>query len=152
MEGTLDIAQLELLGKVAGIGGIAIGAMVLVVTSVTAKTSGMPAKQRAATLRSVAIGAFVIGALGIAAWVIADVNGGQHASTRGADSPAIVGGGNVTVGPASPPATSTGSPSQAGVVPNATAKTEGNRSPAIISGGDVVVSPQTDSQRSNTKE
>jgi hypothetical protein len=78
--------------------------------------------------------------------------GGQHASTRGADSPAIVGGGNVTVGPASPPATSTGSPSQTGGVLNGTAKTEGNRSPAIVSGGNVVVSPQGDSQRSNTKE
>jgi len=148
----VDIAQLELLGKVAGIGGIAIGAVVLVVRSVVAKTSEIPAEQRAASLRLVAIGAFVIGALGIGAWVIAGVNGGQHASTRGADSPAIVGRGNVTVGPASPPATSTGSPSQTGVVPNATSKTEGNRSPAIISDGDVVVSPPTDSQRSNTKE
>ena len=84
----MDIAQLELLGKVAGIGGIAIGAVVLVVRSIIAKTSGMPSKQRATTLRLVAIGAFVIGALGIGAWVIADMNGGQHASTQGVDSPA----------------------------------------------------------------
>lgn len=148
----MDIAQLELLGKVAGIGGIAIGAVVLVSRSIIGKTSGIPPAQRAATLRLVAVGAFVIGALGIGAWLIAGVSGGQHASTRGADSPAIVGGGNVTVGPASPSATSTGSPSQAGVVPNATAKTEGNRSPAIISGGDAVVAPQTDPQRSTAKE
>jgi hypothetical protein len=106
---------------------------------------------------------YALGALAVVLAIVAFANtkmgikllpnsGGQHASTRGADSPAIVSGGSVTVGPAGPPATSTGSPSETRVVPNATAKTEGNRSPAIVSGGNVVVSPQSDSQRSNTKE
>jgi hypothetical protein len=141
-EGALDLAQLEPLGKVAGIGGIAIGAVVLIIRDVIAKTSIASARQRAALLRLMAIGAFGIGALGIVAWLTAGVSGGHHASTRGAESPAVVSGGNVTIGPASPMAGSAAPRSQAGVAPNATAKTEGNRSPAIISGGDVVVSPQ----------
>jgi hypothetical protein len=146
----LDLAQLEPLGKAAGIGGIAIGAVILIVRGVIAKTSTVSARQRATTLRLVAIGAFGVGALGIVAWVAAGVSGGQHASTIGANSPAIVSGGNVTIGPADPTAGSAAPPPQAGVGPNATVKTEGNRSPAIISGGDVVVSPQNNSLRSNT--
>jgi hypothetical protein len=104
----LNIVELEVLAKVAGIGGVAVGALVLIARSVVAKTSRVPAKQRAATLRWVATGAFVIGALGIGAWVVADLNRGQQASTAGADSPAIISGGNVTVGPVNPP-TQTGS-------------------------------------------
>jgi hypothetical protein len=146
----LDLAQLEPLGKVAGIGGIAIGAVVLIIRGVIAKTSTVSVRQRAAMLRLVAIGAFAIGALGIAAWMTAGVSGGQHASTRGADSPAVIGGGNVTIGPAGPTAGSTASPAQPGVAPNATVKTEGNRSPAIISGGDVVVTPQNNPPKPNT--
>jgi hypothetical protein len=96
-------------------------------------------------LRLVAIGAFAIGALGIVAWISAGASTGQYASTRGADSPAVVGGGSVTIGPAGPTAGAPAPPAQAGVAPNGTAKTEGNRSPAIISGGDVVVTPQNNS-------
>jgi hypothetical protein len=147
-EGTLDLAQLESLGKVAGIGGIAIGALVLVISGIVAKTSSVPAKQRAATLRLLAIGAFGIGALGIVAWVAGGWGGGQHASTRGDDSPAVISGGNVTIGPASLAVGSTAP--QTGTSPNATAKTQGSRSPAVISGGDVVVSPQINSAKPST--
>jgi hypothetical protein len=100
----LDLAQLEPLGKVAGIGGIAIGAVVLIIRGVIAKTSTVSVRQRAAMLRLVAMGAFAIGALGIVAWISAGISGGQHASTRGADSPAVIGGGSVTIGPAGPTA------------------------------------------------
>jgi hypothetical protein len=139
----LDLPQLELLGKVAGIGGIAIGALVLIIRGVVDKTSSVPARQRASMLRLVAIGAFGVGALGIVAWAA----NGQKATTHGNDSPAIIGGGNVAIGSAN----STGSSAptaQTGVTPpNATARTEGDRSPAIISGGNATVSTTTESSR-----
>jgi hypothetical protein len=135
----LDLSQLELLGKVAGIGGIAIGAVVLLIRGIIDKTSSVPAKQHASALRLLAIGTFGIGALGIIAWVLNGWFGGQHASTHGNDSPAVISGGDATVGPAS----SAGSSVPAlenGVAPNASANTEGARSPAIISGGKATVS------------
>jgi len=144
----LDFVQLESLGKVAGIGGIAVGSFVLIVSGIVAKTSSVPAKQRAAMLRLLAIGAFGVGALGIVAWIAAGWGGGQHASTRGDDSPAAISGGNVTIGPAGPAVGSTAP--QTGITSNATAKTQGSRSPAVISGGDAVVSPQINSAKPNT--
>jgi hypothetical protein len=139
----MDLSQLESLGKVAGIGGIAIGAVVLLIHAIIDKTSSVPAKQRAAILRLLATGAFSIGVLGILAWIANGWSGGPHASTRGNDSPAVISGGNVTMGPAS-----SAEPSpvpQGGIAPNATAKTKGDRSPAVVSGGDVVVSPPSNS-------
>jgi hypothetical protein len=108
------------------------------------KTSSLPAKQRASTLRLLAIGAFGVGALGIMAWVVNGWSGGQHASTGGNDSPAIISGGNTTVGSASSAGPSVPTP-QTGVTPNATAKTEGDRSPAIVSGGNATVSTPNNS-------
>jgi hypothetical protein len=137
----LDLSQLEPLGKVAGIGGIAIGAVVLLIRVILDKTSSVPAKQRASTLRFLAIGAFSIGALGIMAWIFNGWSGGQQASTRGNDSPAVISGGDATVGPASSADSSVPTP----VAPNATAKTEGARSPAIISGGKATVSTPNNS-------
>jgi hypothetical protein len=134
----LDLSQLEPLGKVAGIGGIAIGAVVLLIRGIIDKTSSVPAKQRASMLRSLAIGAFGVGALGIMAWVANGWSGGQHASTRGNDSPAIVSGGNATIGPPSSAGQSGPAP-QNDLTPNGTAKTEGDRSPAIVSGGNATV-------------
>jgi tetratricopeptide (TPR) repeat protein len=95
----LDLSQLEPWYKVAGIGGIAIGAVVLFISGITDKTSSLPAQQRASTLRLLALGAFGVGALGIVAWVANGWSGGQHAPTRGDDSPAIISGGNVTISP-----------------------------------------------------
>jgi hypothetical protein len=135
----LDLSQLEALGKVAGIGGIAIGAVVLLIRGIIDKTSSLPAKQRASTLRFLAMGAFGVGALGIMAWVANGWSGGQHATTRGNDSPAILSGGNATIGPASS-AGPAGPTPQNGVTPDATAKTEGDRSPAIVSGGNATIS------------
>jgi hypothetical protein len=137
----LDLSQLESLGKVAGIGGIAIGAVVLLIRGIIDKTSSLPAKQRASTLRLLAMGAFGVGAIGIMAWVANGWSGGQHASTRGNDSPAIISGGNATIGPAgfAGPSVTVTAP-QNGVTPNATAKTEADRSPAIVSGGNATVS------------
>jgi hypothetical protein len=140
----VDLPQLEPLGKIAGIGGIAIGAVVLLIRGIIDKTSSVPAKQRASMLRLLAIGAFGIGVLGIVAWVANGWSVGQHASTRGNDSPAIVSGGNATVGPANSTGPSVPIP-QTGVAPNSTAKTEGDRSPAIISDGNATISTPNNS-------
>jgi hypothetical protein len=145
----LDLSQLEPLGKVAGIGGIAIGAVVLLIRGIIDKTSSLPAKQRASTLRMLAIGSFGVGALGIMAWAATAWSGGQQASTHGNDSPAIISGGNATVGPASSAGPSVPTP-QTGVLPNSTAKTEGDRSPAIISGGNATVSTPNNSSKPKT--
>jgi hypothetical protein len=136
----LDLAPLEALGKVAGIAGIAVGAVVLIIRGVIDKTSSVPAKQRASMLRLLAIGAFSVGALGILAWVGSSISSGPHASTRGDDSPAVIGGRNVTIGPANTAGPSVPGP-KTDLPPNATANTKGNWSPAIISGGDATVSP-----------
>ena len=146
----MDLTPLEPLGKIAGVGGIAIGAAVLISRAVIAKTSSVSARQRAATLRLVAIGAIAIGALGIIAWVANSWSGGLYASTRGDDSPAVISGGSVTIKPAAPAAGSNVPPPQLVVSPNATVKTQGNRSPAIVSGGDAVVSPPMNLLRPNS--
>jgi len=140
----LDVQLLEPLGKVAGIGGIAIGAVVLLIRRIIDKTSSVPAKQRASTLRLLAIGAFGVGTLGIVAWVANGWSGGQYAATRGNDSPAVIGRGNVTIGPSGSPGPSGPAP-EIGVAPNSTAKTEGDRAPAIISGGNATVSTPNNS-------
>jgi hypothetical protein len=145
----LDLAPLETLGKTAGIGGIAVGAVVLIIRGIIDKTSSVPAKQRASTLRLLAMGAFGIGALGILAWVGTSISTGPHASTRGHDSPAVIGGKNVTIGPPNVTGPSVPGP-ETDLPPNATANTTGNRSPAIISGGDVTVSPPSKSPSTNS--
>jgi len=136
--------QLESLGRVAGIGGIAIGAVVLLIRGIIDKTSSVPAKQRASMLRLLAIGAFGVGVLGIVAWVANGWSVGEHASPRGNDAPAIISGGNVTIGPAGSAGPSLPTP-EIGVTPNATAKTEGDRSPAIVSGGNAIISTPNNS-------
>jgi hypothetical protein len=130
----------------AGGGSVPTGAKPRVdrVRGIIDKTSSVPAKQRASMLRLLAIGAFGVGALGIMAWVANGWSGGQHTSTRGSDSPAVISGGNVTIGPASSAGPSVPAP-EIGVTPSATAKTEGTRSPAIVSGGNAVISTPNNS-------
>jgi hypothetical protein len=142
----LDLSQLETLGKYAGIGGFAIGSVILILNSIISQTPSLPDGERAPTLRLLAIGTFAVGALGIVAWLANAGLSGQHASTRGKESPAVVGGGNVTIGPTIPAGVSAPTP-QSGVAPNATARTEGDRSPAIVSGGNAVVSPPGSSSK-----
>ncbi len=64
------------LGTVAGIGGIAVGAVVMIVRAVIAK-SGKTTPEQLALYRLIAIGAFVIGGLGI----VASMAGGGGATT-----------------------------------------------------------------------
>jgi hypothetical protein len=147
----LDLSQLEPLAKAAGIGGIAIGAVILILNAIVNQTQTLPARERAPTLRFLATIAFGVGALGIGAWLAAATSGGQRAFTRGNESPAIIGGGNVTLGPATPPRSSAPAP-QGGIAPNATAETGGERSPAIISGGDVTISTPDSSPKPPRKK
>jgi hypothetical protein len=89
----MNLSQLTGLGKIAGLGGIALGVVVLLVRPVIEQSATLPEATRGWLLLTIAIGAFVIGALGMAFWVL----GGrpapqppdpQVARTAGADSPA----------------------------------------------------------------
>jgi hypothetical protein len=72
----MDLSSLASLGKVAGLGGIALGVVVLLVRPVIDRTSGVPAAQRGPLLRFVAMGSFGIGVLGIVAWLVSGLSGG----------------------------------------------------------------------------
>jgi hypothetical protein len=130
------------LGEIAGIGGIALGVVVLVLRPLIATIAGLPKDARAGPVKLIAIGCFVIGALGIAAWTVGNRAAGPRVSTQGTQSPGIVSGGNATVTygaspmaePSSPPANPPIEPA-----PAASAHTEGKQSPGIVSGGKVGV-------------
>jgi hypothetical protein len=72
----MDLSSLAELGKVAGVAGVAIGMIVLLVRPVIDRTSSLPRAERGPMLRLVAIGAFAIGALGVLAWLIAGMQMG----------------------------------------------------------------------------
>jgi hypothetical protein len=72
----MDFSSLAALGKVAGVGGIALGVVVVLVRPIIDRTSGVPAAQRASLLRFIAGGAFAIGALGVVAWLVSGLAGG----------------------------------------------------------------------------
>jgi hypothetical protein len=134
----MDLSQLKSLGEVAGIGGLAIGVVLLLVRPLIDKLGILPPAQRGPLVRLIAGGAFGIGVLGIGAWLIAGMTGGPTARTAGNQSPAIIGGGNVSVGaPVPMPAATPASP--AALPTTGSATTRGDQSPAIIGGGDVTV-------------
>jgi hypothetical protein len=69
----MDLSSLAELGKVAGVAGVAIGMIVLLVRPIIDHTSSLPRAERAPMLRSIMIGAFGIGGLGIVAWLLASL-------------------------------------------------------------------------------
>ncbi len=77
----MDLSSLAELGKVAGVAGVAIGMIVLIARSVIARTSTLARKERAAVLRMVMVGAFAVGALGIVAWTLANMQMGTSVKT-----------------------------------------------------------------------
>jgi hypothetical protein len=104
----MDLSSLASLGKIAGLGGIALGVVVLLVRPMIDRVATVPSAQRAPMLRFVATGAFGIGALGIVAWLISGLSGGSVSSgpggvTAGHD----ITGGTITTNapPAGTPAT-----------------------------------------------
>jgi hypothetical protein len=72
----VDLSSLASLGKVAGLGGIAVGAIVLLMRPIIKQALGLPVADRAPTLRLIALGAFAVGALGIVAWLAVGLGGG----------------------------------------------------------------------------
>lgn len=138
----MDLSQLKPLGEIAGVGGMALGVVVLVLRPLVASLAGLPKDARVGPVKLIAIGCFVIGALGIAAWTIGNRASGPEVSTRGAQSPGIVSGGNATVhygGAAIPQPTSQPANPLTGLPPAASARTKGDQSPAIVSGGNAGV-------------
>jgi hypothetical protein len=138
----MDLSQLKSLGEIAGIGGIALGVVVLLVRPLIATIAGLPKDARAGPVKLIATGCFVIGALGIAAWTISSQSNGRQVSTRGAQSPGIVSGGDATVSYGISPAAQPGSPPTNTPnlpVPSGTVHTEANQSPGVIAGGKVGV-------------
>ncbi len=139
----MDLSQLKSLGEIAGIGGIALGVVVLVLRPLIAALAGLPKDARAGPVKLIAVGCFVIGALGIAAWTIGARAPGPQVSTRGSQSPGVVSRGDASVSygaapaaqpvpPAAPPATESANGPQPG---GGSVRTEGDQSPAIVSGG-----------------
>ena len=101
----MDLSSLGALGKVAGLGGLAIGVVVLLVRPLINRASSVPAAQRGPLLRLVAMGAFGIGALGIVAWLISGLQGGNVTATGGGVAAGRDITGNVSTGGAPPPGT-----------------------------------------------
>ena len=98
----MDLSSLASLGKVAGLGGIALGVVVLLVRPVIDRMSHVPAAQRGPLLRFIATGAFGIGALGIVAWLMSGLLvGGNVTVTAGQSGVAAgrnVSGNTITIG------------------------------------------------------
>jgi hypothetical protein len=99
----MDLSSLAALGKIAGLGGIAIGVVVLLIRPLIARASSVPAPQRAPLLRLVAMGAFGIGALGIVAWLITGIQGSNVTASGGGVAAGRDISGNVSTGGAPPP-------------------------------------------------
>jgi hypothetical protein len=64
----MNLSGLARLGKVAGIGGISIGAVVLVFNALIGTIPGLPPDQQASVVRLLAFLCFGIGIVGIIAW------------------------------------------------------------------------------------
>ena len=136
----MDLSQLKSLGEIAGIGGLALGVLVLLVWPLIASIAGLPKDARAGPVKLIAIGCFAIGALGIAAWTIGSQSPGQQVSTQGSQSPGIISGGSATVSYGAVPTAQPGSADKTNqAAPSGTVRTEGNQSPGVIAGGKVGV-------------
>jgi hypothetical protein len=135
----MDLSGLEPLGKIAGIGGIAIGAALLLIRPLIDRAGLIPSAQRGAFFRQVVLGAFGIGILGILAWLYQGTVGSPTASTSGSNSPGIVARGDVSIGGSEPGPAGSRSPTESSPLAGS-ATTRGDGSPAIVSGGNVRLS------------
>jgi hypothetical protein len=138
----MDLSFLERLGKIAGLGGICVGAAVLLLHALIGSIPGLPAAEQVGIVRTLTYLAFAIGIIGIIAWVIGARSAGSRALTKGKQSAAVVAGGNVAVGygatEPSPSAAPTPGPA-ANPPAGATARTVGDESPAVVAGGNAAV-------------
>lgn len=132
--------ELASLGQVAGIAGIAIGAVVLILRPLIEKgLTAMPPRDRARVVLTIALGAFGLGTAGLLAWAYAERPGGVSVATRGDRSPAVVSGGSAVIdyGGAERPPAPAGTAPPAAPPSGARIETQGDGSPGVAAGGDV---------------
>jgi hypothetical protein len=138
----MSLSGLERLGKVAGIGGISIGAVVLLLNPLIGTIPSLPSDQQADIVRLLAILGFGIGVIGVVAWSASGRAASRKVATAGRQSPAIKARRNVDIGYAGAaperPAVSR-SAQMARPSSDAAAQTLGDQSPAVASEGDVSV-------------
>jgi hypothetical protein len=144
----MNLSGLERLGKVAGIAGISIGAVVLLLNALIGTIPGLPVDQQPGIVKLLAILCFGMGVTGILAWLASGryTKSGRpvnvSVSTTGHESPAIKAGGNVDIsfGGAVPEQAVASRPSQPTTSSSGTTvQTLGDQSPAVDSGGDTAV-------------
>ena len=139
----MDLSQLKQLGEIAGIGGIALGAITILLRNIIGSIAGIPKADRARVVTFIAGGCFMIGALGIAAWTFGKPPSQPTAATTGGQSPAIVSKGDISVIYGMPAALQQVSPpmppAPQGASASGSANTQGNQSPAIAGGGNMTV-------------
>jgi hypothetical protein len=143
MQVIMNLSGLQQLGKVAGIGGISIGAVVLLLYALIGTIPGLPADQQADVVKFVAILCFGTGVIGIIAWFAIGRPSSRRVSTTGFQSPATAAEGNVNIvygGGESKDSVASRKPTRAAKAPsNAAAQASGDQSPATVSGGDATV-------------
>jgi hypothetical protein len=66
----MDLSLLASLGRIAGLSGIAVGVVVLLVRPIMERGFSLPVAGHAPMLRPIAAGAFSTGALGIVTWLV----------------------------------------------------------------------------------
>lgn len=138
----MDLAKL---GQIAGVAGIAIGAVVLLFRSLIERgLTGMPPKDRGRAVITIALCAFGIGLAGISAWAFAGTQGGTSVTTYGHGSGVALGGRDARIGASSLPAPTPdvgtlqteapcASPSP---LPGVHIETRGDRAPVAVGGCD----------------
>lgn len=85
----VDVSELSKLGKVAGVPGIAIGAVVLVIGASLALTDTLPPGWHGPVLMASIIGILILGGIALLGWSRGNRAGAQIARTEGNNSPAI---------------------------------------------------------------
>jgi len=79
----MDLSQLPKLGKVAGVPGIALGAVVLLLGAVLAATNVLPEGWRGPVMVVVVVGVVLLGVLAVRGWARGNRADAQIAITQG---------------------------------------------------------------------
>ena len=138
----MDAEILEALGQIAGIGGIALGVLLLVFRDVVRKAifPKLTPERGYRLLRSIIVSVWSVAVLGVGAWIWTEVQcgGAERIATRGAQSPIVTcTQGQVIInigGDAAEGGTETESGDPAGI------ETQGPQSPVVVgTEGDVKI-------------
>jgi hypothetical protein len=138
----MKLSGLERLGRVAGLAGISVGAVVLLLNALIGTIPDVPPDQRADLVRLLAILSFGIGIVGIVAWFASRRVAGGTVATAGLQSPAIQAKRNVDIDYAGDAPARPGVPGSRPAVrlqSGAAVQTVGDQSPAVAAEGDVSV-------------